>query len=359
MERLPRRDVQPLHEFLRESYASLDLPVFGRHVLLGLARLVPCDIIGYHELDTRAGRLTRQWHPPEADFPGSQAVYERHLSEHPIVTYRIRSMDGQALQLSDFVTRPQFHRLGIYNEFYRRLGIEHLISIMIPAQPSVLIGIPLNRARRDFGERDRLLLNLVRPHLIQAYRNAEAVTEIGQDLSALGQMGEFGRAVIVTGQGRVRVMTTRARQWLAEYFGVPSRGGDRLPEGLQQWVRHQEAHLAGNPDDVASPLKPLIVDRGGKRLVVRLASDPPRSLLLFEEQQTTSEPAALKSLGLSRREAEVLAWVAQGKTNAEIGKILSSSPRTVEKHLEHVFEKLGVESRTAAAKVALSPSPPS
>ena len=70
------------------------------------------------------------------------------------------------------------------------------------------------------------------------------------------------------------------------------------------------------------------------------------------------DASALESLGLSRREAEVLAWVAQGKTNAEIGEILSLSPRIVGKHLEHVLAKLGVESRTAAAKVALS-SPPS
>lgn len=56
-----------------------------------------------------------------------------------------------------------------------------------------------------------------------------------------------------------------------------------------------------------------------------------------------------KRLGLTRREAEVLTWVADGKTNAEIGLILGTSPRTVQKHLEHIFEKLGVATRTAAA----------
>lgn len=54
-------------------------------------------------------------------------------------------------------------------------------------------------------------------------------------------------------------------------------------------------------------------------------------------------------LGLTRREIEVLNWVTNGKTNAEIGLILGTSPRTIQKHLEHVFEKLGVETRTAAA----------
>lgn len=56
-----------------------------------------------------------------------------------------------------------------------------------------------------------------------------------------------------------------------------------------------------------------------------------------------------KRLGLTRREVEVLTWVNDGKTNAEIGEILDTSPRTVQKHLEHIFEKLGVGTRTAAA----------
>ncbi len=59
--------------------------------------------------------------------------------------------------------------------------------------------------------------------------------------------------------------------------------------------------------------------------------------------------ATLHSKGLSAREAEVLVWIARGKANSEIGMILSISPRTVSKHLEHIYSKLGVESRTAAA----------
>lgn len=62
-------------------------------------------------------------------------------------------------------------------------------------------------------------------------------------------------------------------------------------------------------------------------------------------------------LGLTRREVEVLTWVTDGKTNAEIGEILDTSPRTVQKHLEHIFEKLGVETRTAAAMRALTLTP--
>ena len=75
----------------------------------------------------------------------------------------------------------------------------------------------------------------------------------------------------------------------------------------------------------------------------------------------TGDAAALEALslafGLTPREAEVLYWVARGKTNRDIGDILGSSPATVKKHLEHVYEKLGVETRTAAASLALARSP--
>lgn len=60
----------------------------------------------------------------------------------------------------------------------------------------------------------------------------------------------------------------------------------------------------------------------------------------------------LLELGLTRREAEVMVWVAQGKSNSDIATILESSPRTVAKHIEHIFGKLNVESRTAAVAEA-------
>ena len=61
----------------------------------------------------------------------------------------------------------------------------------------------------------------------------------------------------------------------------------------------------------------------------------------------------LESLGLSRREAEVLLWIAQGKNNEEIGIILGAARNTIKKHVMHLLEKLGVESRNAAAVQAI------
>jgi DNA-binding CsgD family transcriptional regulator len=70
---------------------------------------------------------------------------------------------------------------------------------------------------------------------------------------------------------------------------------------------------------------------------------------LLERFETIAETRISDAFGLTRRETEVLSWVAQGKSNFDIATILGASPRTVQKHLERIFQKLGVETRTAAA----------
>jgi DNA-binding CsgD family transcriptional regulator len=87
----------------------------------------------------------------------------------------------------------------------------------------------------------------------------------------------------------------------------------------------------------------------GKQARNSLKFDPPTII-------TTITPS-IDHLDLTRRETDILAWVTRGKTNSEIGKILSISPRTVGKHLEHIYQKLGVETRTAAAIFTLASDP--
>ena len=96
-----------------------------------------------------------------------------------------------------------------------------------------------------------------------------------------------------------------------------------------------------------------MVELDGDRLIVHLLSKPEQNFLVLEEQRWAIDPAALSSLPLTRRESEILAYVAVGKTNPEIGIILGISWRTVEKHMEHILQRLGVETRTAAAAMAL------
>ena len=72
-------------------------------------------------------------------------------------------------------------------------------------------------------------------------------------------------------------------------------------------------------------------------------------MLLLERQQENNVTAAIfRQTELTSRETEVLSWIAKGKSNQDIAEILGLSFRTVKKHIEHIFNKLGVENRTAA-----------
>jgi DNA-binding CsgD family transcriptional regulator len=87
-------------------------------------------------------------------------------------------------------------------------------------------------------------------------------------------------------------------------------------------------------------------------LSVRLIPDSPDDLLVLEEERKTVDCGALQRFGLTPREAEVLHWVTEGKTNRRIGVILHATPRTVDKHLERIYAKLRVNTRMAAAVYA-------
>jgi DNA-binding CsgD family transcriptional regulator len=94
-----------------------------------------------------------------------------------------------------------------------------------------------------------------------------------------------------------------------------------------------------------------------RRLTIsRFGSQTERLLILEEEQHGIPGDALRRAGGLTRREADVLAWVTEGKTNAVIGEIMGISSRTVQTHLIHIYAKLGVETRTAAAAWALAVS---
>jgi DNA-binding NarL/FixJ family response regulator len=156
----------------------------------------------------------------------------------------------------------------------------------------------------------------------------------------------FGHAAMVlqTADGRIVWQTPLARQWLAEAFGSEACAA----EMLSPWLRAQAAQ--------ALP-EPLVHARAGRRFTFMLhepSGDGGWLVVLRQASDAPPQAVLAQAFGLTAREAEVLYWVTQGKTNRDIGDILGTSPRTVTKHLEHVFEKLGVETRTAAANLASS-----
>ena len=151
-------------------------------------------------------------------------------------------------------------------------------------------------------------------------------------------------AILLDEAGKIATITPQAREWLAQYFKQPK--GNTLPENLRHWLERQRQVAE---DHTGFPAELVISVNPQRRLVVRLAErNSPQQLLLLTEEQSVFSMELLQTLGLTVRESEVLYWLAEGKSNPEIGIILESSPRTVGKHVEHILEKLRVETRSAA-----------
>ncbi|PSB20874.1 LuxR family transcriptional regulator [Phormidesmis priestleyi ULC007] len=147
-------------------------------------------------------------------------------------------------------------------------------------------------------------------------------------------------------------VTPQAVVWLESYFSKPTCSL-QLPDHLWSWVKHQVTGFTKNPD-LPKACLPLRIEQAGKQLVIRLVVEQPRvQYLLLLEEQTLPLLNSLELLGLSQRETEVLFCVMQGRDNKAIALQLSVHKSTVRKHLESIYCKLGVQSRTEAIAQAL------
>ncbi len=226
-------------------------------VVARLRDLVLCDALTYQEIDLRSKRFPvtvaidsdAQAQADPADPAGEEALYWA-VGPCPIVDYRARTGDLSAIRMSDVISPRRYHELPIFREYFHPVGLDHALDIGLPALGDRYRSFILFRrtGEGNFSERDRAVLEMLRPHLL--------------DLEA--------RALL----------RRRLRELPAAFVGV---GGSRAWDAL------------------------------------------------------------------TLREREILALVADGRTNPQIAARLWIAPSTVKKHLEHVYEKLGVGGRTAAA----------
>lgn len=184
------------------------------------------------------------------------------------------------------------------------------------------------------------LLARIRVHLA----NARVAYGTGVALDA------SGRFLLATDRsGRLLWCTPKAKQLLAELFPAQNEDGMSLPAaviGQLMQLRNEGAKTQARS----------LLEIGGRKLEISVLSPIGPDELLFRLTELNAggdERVLQQTLSLTSRESEVLLWISRGKSNREIGEILTISPRTVNKHLEQIFVKLGVENRASAAARAV------
>lgn len=254
------RDFAAAFDALKEIGDGCPSPVeFARRTVALLPRLVTSEITTLSICDLATGRRRVISSPQHAISADALGAFDRHFFAHPLVHYHATHHAGGAHRITDSMSDREFRATPLFADYYMKIGLDHSLALPLHVDGDLLVSFVFNRAKRNFDDRERDLLERLRPQLANLFRASVAL-----------------------------------------------------------------AQMRSSASGAIAPAPRLVEDRLGQ---------------------------------LTPREREVLGWVTAGKTNAQIGTILGASPRTVAKHLERVYEKLGVESRVAAVMRASTPAP--
>lgn len=319
---------------------ELDEPLpFPPRLLAELQKLIPSDRVGYSELDRLdQSPILQVWHEAggkdEVTWGSGQwaewwGLWWRLVDTHPLCGYRTGSGDWTtARKVSDFATLHEFRRTPIYDVFYRGDSgdpwpVDHWLDVGLAAAPTRTRAFIFVRHKRpDFDERDRLVADLLQPHLAARAEAAEAALRGAAALATVeeGASDEAARVVLCSRTGVIEFASPSSRALLERYRVIEN---GRVPAAV---LRARQLRLA----------------HADRRLHVRTARTGSLHVLILDELDTRIEK-------LTARERQILEQVALGKENDAVALELGIAPTTVGKHLEHVYRKLAVPNRTAAA----------
>lgn len=352
MESLSHQDILLLNQAIGEIYTARDHNTFFTTLFTVIESLIPAEYSSCSEISLNPTCFLKI-NASSLDHlevtNKHQPALNAHIHEHPLTPH---FMSETVFKTTDYTSIHSFKGTAVYNEYYRHLDVEAQMGLSIPVSPHYIALLGMNRHKNDFTERDRLLLTLLRPHLIGALRSALEFEQANRERQLLRTGTEVqGQGIVLcAADGTISCLSPFAGELLAKYFEETTAVGTCLPGDVRHWCNRDTEP----PHQKERTL--FLAEKDGARLAIRQLHDlvTGERILLMTESKPADQFRKLQEHGLSRREAEVLLWLARGKTNPEIAMILGMGKRTVEKHLEHVFIKLGVETRTAATALVRS-----
>lgn len=325
-------DVGAAHLAVRVVAEARTEAEFRDRAMGALSGLVPADVLTWDCVQLATGAVRHAAVPTEAEPAGAFEAMVGRADRHPLLAAHAARC-RPALRLSELVERRSLVHSELYGDLLRASGVEYDVAIGMRTGRGEAVVAGLGRTEREFSERDRDVLDLVRPGLEGALRATQAQERLLRALNAIPPPGTA--VVLLDCDGEIELSTLDATRWLAEHFGPPEHPG-WLPGPVVEWL-------------ALPPRPPLVSNREGRRLTVCLVPGDPHALLL-EEEVASFRSDALDRLGLTPRETEVLRAASVMKDEVDIAWELFLSLHAVRDRLARLEAKLGV--RTAADAVA-------
>lgn len=355
-------DWQAAADIVGEAAAAETLHELGDNALLPLHRLFHSEFTTF-DLYNERGQMVYFRHFPAVDMSALVAPFVAHFHEHPVTGQWERyTQRGLIMHLSEHLPVSRFLRSGLFNEVYLHQNIKYQIGFAGPVDARSAWSIATGRLSADYGPREMELSRFLRPQLarlVGRVARRERATKAADALRSFFDSALVAYA-LATPAARFVELSATARLLLEK--NVP--GGLPDPTHVPPACAELRNALARErvrppPDDRSASAQTLppprlfeIVRVGYLEALLLRPLDDSTAVVIFQAPADPSSPRA--GPRLTRRESEILAWLGEGKTNIEIAALLAISPRTVEKHCENLFAKLGVETRLGAALLGRS-----
>ncbi|MEO7033363.1 MAG: LuxR C-terminal-related transcriptional regulator [Polyangiaceae bacterium] len=336
-------------QLLEALGSSLDVRAVLQEAYPFLTRLVPAD---YGALGVSSTAKSQDFEWVVAELPSSFFAAYPDMAPHDFVRHAVLKQPNRVLRDQEMVSRRELEQNMMYRRA-REVGapVEHVMAVMLHVDDHWQSGLSLYRERhRPFSEVERARLQRVTPALANAVRNCRQFGHVANWKNALdGMLASTSEAtLLVTTHGteveRSPGVTTLLQKWFA------ARESDRgcLPEPLVKLAL--SAHDGGGTmfrrhsgqSDLKVSIHPVSGHFGNARWMLR-----------FQEHSNESMVPEAWLARLTPREQQVTPGVLRGWDNRLIGGELQCAEATVKKHLQSIFQKLGLESRTSLVARAM------
>ncbi len=310
---------------------------FFEQVLHLMEDHVPFQVSGYSIVDIRAKALDMKMLRNHGGSDVSNlSELEKHILNHPLRDVCYQNNRGPVVGTIDLLPEKEWKKTPLYNEVHKPLGLVHDTSMRFYMGSQCVSfafcdTMPLAQESYSF-------LNLIVPHLAPALSAFKL-----QRKRLLDHLPE--NVVTISKDGHLEELSPSAAALLNKYYPTNKRDIQQLPDDVWRWFR-DEADKGERGQTLVAHLPDSLLSLNSLRT--------PRGYLIALKESAVEDPRKkLLSMGLTKRESEVILWVSQGKRNAEVADVLGISTGTVRKHVEHILSKLQCGTRGAASEIVL------
>lgn len=340
---LEERDAAAVLGLVEALTTAQTIDEYAVIAMTGLSEIIPCIDASFNEMNPSAQRIRWSAIPKNSLMDKYAPLFAELMLQNPLVRYFNETEDTRAMMWSDLATLDQIRQTELHQEMFRPLGVYSQLALVLPAPPGIIVGFAVNTGVEGFSERDRAVMNTLRPHLAHYYRVIQLRDELSGLQRALRTRG--WTAALADGEGIVEAVSDNARH-LEDESGFTLAEGEPLPEPLR--ASFEAGVKAYEPSRPAVLSRSTRVSDEADGVAGWHVPGPVAPHVVIVQAGVDGSVQRLQAAGLSPRQLEVALQLAEGGTNRAIANRLGIAEGTLRKHLERIYRALDVSDRASA-----------